>query len=59
MRTQAFRMTNEDAYDAIMGIIYAEAKRRSDAITLPRAAYQEIPPAYVVDAASKRGRADG
>ena len=56
MRTQAFRMTNEDAYDAIMGIIYAEVKRRSDAITLPRAAYQEIPPAHVVDVVQRRGK---
>ena len=53
MIAQAFRMTNEDAYDAIMGIIYAEAKRRSDAITLPRAAYHEVPPAHIIDTMKK------
>ena len=47
-------ITNQDAAEAIMAVIYTEAKRRADTITLPRAAYHELPPAYVVDAASKR-----
>lgn len=46
----------EELADTIMGLIYAEAQRRADTITLARPDYAEIPPAYVVDAASKRGR---
>lgn len=30
-------ITNQDAAEAIMAVIYAEAKRRADTITLPRA----------------------
>ena len=36
-------------------IILSERARRERIITLPGAAYHEIPPAHVVDAASKRG----
>lgn len=36
--------------------ILSERIRRDRIITLPRSEYVELPPAYVVDAASKRGR---
>ena len=51
---------NEIVASWLIESIYAADRlsrdRRSPAITLPRAAYHELPPAYVVDAASKRGR---
>lgn len=37
-------------------IILSERARRERIITLDRSEYHELPPAYVVDAASKRGR---
>ena len=37
-------------------IILNERIRRDRIITLDRYEYHEVPPAYVVDAASKRGR---
>ena len=47
-------ITNQDAAEAIMAVIYAEAKRRADTITLPMGAYHEIPAAHVVDAMNRR-----
>lgn len=51
-------ITNQDAAEAIMAVIYAEAKRRADTITLPRADYAEMPapPAHVVDAMNRRAK---
>lgn len=37
-------------------LILSERARRERIITLDRSEYHELPPAYVVDAASKRGR---
>ena len=48
-------ITNQDAAEAIMAVIYAEAKRRADTITLPRADYAEIP-AHIAADAMQRGR---